>query len=273
MGDEIMEKVTDAERTEKPVGSSGATVRPTVNSKLRHNILRMPEVIREASGIVIYGKRIKSLAFTTDLAIIKNCDADAVFAVYPFTPQQSISDALIKHSSMPVFCGIGGGTTKGLRTVTLAKDVESQGAIGAVLNAPVSNLNLKMVAESIDIPTVITVVNMDTDIGERIRYGAAIINVAGGAQTPEIVKMVREAAPDIPIIASGGKTEESIRRTIQAGANAITYTPPTTQELFKSMMVNYRENAVTNTDFLPLDGDYREYLRSLGKALIQKADE
>ena len=85
--------------------------------------------------------------------------------------------------------------------------------------------------------------------------------------------MVREAAPDIPIIASGGKTEESIRRTIQAGANAITYTPPTTQELFKSMMENYRENAVTNTDFLPLDGDYREYLRSLGKALIQKADE
>ena len=94
-----------------------------------------------------------------------------------------------------------------------------------------------------------------------------------GAQTPEIVKMVRETAPGIPIIASGGKTEESIRRTIQAGANAITYTPPTTQELFKSMMVNYRENSVTNTDFLPPDGDYREYLRSLGKALIQKAEE
>ena len=268
MNEEIMEQVEEMEKTGKT--SSGTPARPTINSKLRHNILRMPEVIREASGIVIYGKRIKSLAFTTDLAIIKNCDADAVFAVYPFTPQQSISDAIIKHSSMPVFCGIGGGTTKGLRTVTLAKDVESQGAIGAVL---VSNLNLKMVADSIDIPTVITVVNMDTDIAERIRYGAAIINVAGGAQTPEIVKMVREAAPGIPIIASGGKTEESIRRTIQAGANAITYTPPTTQELFKSMMVNYRENSVTNTDFLPPDGDYREFLRSLGKALIQKAEE
>ena len=177
----------------------------------------------------------------------------------------------VKHLSMGGTVNIWGG--RGLRTVTLAKDVESQGAIGAVLNAPVSNLNLKMVADSIDIPTVITVVNMDTDIAERIRYGAAIINVAGGAQTPEIVKMVREAAPGIPIIASGGKTEESIRRTIQAGANAITYTPPTTQELFKSMMVNYRENSVTNTDFLPPDGDYREYLRSLGKALIQKAEE
>ena len=39
------------------------------------------------------------------------------------------------------------------------------------------------------------------------------------------------------------------------------------------MMVNYRENSVTNTDFLPPDGDYREFLRSLGKALIQKAEE
>ena len=117
MNEEIMEQVEEMEKTGKT--SSGTPARPTINSKLRHNILRMPEVIREASGIVIYGKRIKSLAFTTDLAIIKNCDADAVFAVYPFTPQQSISDAIIKHSSMPVFCGIGGGTTKGLRTVTL----------------------------------------------------------------------------------------------------------------------------------------------------------
>lgn len=73
----------------------------------------MPVEIRKASGIVIYGRRIKSLVFTTDLAIIKNCDADAVFAVYPFTPQQSISDAIIKASYIPVFCGVGGGTTQG----------------------------------------------------------------------------------------------------------------------------------------------------------------
>ena len=59
---------------------------PNVESRLRHNILEMPKEILRASGIVIYGRRIKSLVFTTDLAIIKNCDADAVFAVYPFTP-------------------------------------------------------------------------------------------------------------------------------------------------------------------------------------------
>jgi len=97
---------------------------PQVDSRLRHSILEMPVGIRKASGIVIYGRRIKSLVFTTDLAIIKNCDADAVFAVYPFTPQQSISDAIIKASYIPVFCGVGGGTTQGLRTVSLAKDAE-----------------------------------------------------------------------------------------------------------------------------------------------------
>ena len=69
---------------------------PQVESKLRHNILKMPEEIRTASGINIFGRRIKSLVFTTDIAVIRNCDADAVFAVYPFTPQQAISDAIIK---------------------------------------------------------------------------------------------------------------------------------------------------------------------------------
>ena len=74
---------------------------PTVESQLRHNILKIPPEVYSASGIVINGRRIKSFVFTTDLAIIRNCDADAVFAVYPFTPQQAISDAIIKASYIP----------------------------------------------------------------------------------------------------------------------------------------------------------------------------
>lgn len=214
---------------------------PQINSRLRHNILRMPEAIYSASGIVIYGRRIKSLVFTTDLAIIRNCDADAVFAVYPFTPQQAISDAIIKASYIPVFCGVGGGTTKGLRTISLAKDVESQGAMGVVLNAPVSDLNLAAVSQAVDIPVIITVIKEDTDIAGRLAAGAAILNVAGGINTPDIVRSIRERFPDVPIIASGGNTEESVRKTVEAGANAVTFTPPSTKELFSEMMAKYRE--------------------------------
>lgn len=214
---------------------------PLVESRLHHNILEMPKEIRQASGIVIYGRRIKSLVFTTDLAIIKNCDADAVFAVYPFTPQQSISDAIIKASYIPVFCGVGGGTTKGLRTVALAKDVESQGAMGVVLNAPITDLNLLGVASAVDIPVIITVVDDKTDIGARLEAGASILNVAAAANTPSLVRSIREQYPDVPIIATGGNHPDTILATIEAGANAITYTPPTTQDLFKAMMSRYRE--------------------------------
>ncbi len=215
--------------------------RPRYEARLRRHILHMPEEIRRASGIVIFGRRIKSLVFTTDLAIIKNCDADAVFAVYPFTPQQSISDAIIKSSYVPVFCGVGGGTTRGLRTVSLAKDAESQGAIGVVLNAPVTNLNLLAVANAVDIPTVITVVNSDTNIQERMEAGASILNVAGGKDTAQLVREIRRKHPEVPIIATGGNRPETILQTIEAGANAITYTPPTAQELFQQMMSRYRE--------------------------------
>lgn len=214
---------------------------PFVESRLRHNILEMPKEIRQASGIVIYGRRIKSLVFTTDLAIIKNCDADAVFAVYPFTPQQSISDAIIKASYIPVFCGVGGGTTQGLRTVSLAKDAESQGAMGVILNAPVNNMNLLAVSRSVDIPVIITVVDEKTDIGARIEAGASILNVAGALKTPELVRSIRKQYPDVPIIATGGNRPDTILATIEAGANAITHTPPSTQELFKTMMTKYRE--------------------------------
>ena len=214
---------------------------PHIDSALRHGILRMPAECYSATGIIINGRRIKSLVFTTDLAIIRNCDADAVFAVYPFTPQQAISEAIIKHAYIPVFCGVGGGTTRGLRTIGLAKDVESQGAMGVIMNAPITNLNLAAVAAAVDIPVIITVTRPDTDIDARLNAGASILNVACAAQTPDIVASIRARYPDVPMIASGGPTGESIRRTIQAGANAITYTPPSAAELFKRMMEGYRE--------------------------------
>lgn len=221
--------------------SEGKNDMPRVESKLRHNILEIPEEVYQASGIVIYGRRIKSLVFSTDLAIIRNCNADAVFAVYPFTPQQAIGDAIIKYSYIPVFCGIGGGTTKGLRTVSLAKDAESVGAMGVVLNAPITDLNLLAVSRAVDIPVIITVTHEDTDIQARLDSGASILNVAGAASTPKIVEKIRRNFPDVPIIASGGNQPDTIRRTIEAGANAITYTPPSTQILFRTLMDKYRE--------------------------------
>ena len=56
----------------------------------------------------------------------------------------------------------------------------------------------------------------------------------------EMLEAIASVA-DVPIIATGGKTGESILRTIESGANAITYTPPSTYELFQEMMKGYRE--------------------------------
>ncbi len=216
-------------------------IRP-FESRLRHNILKMPKEIQKASGIVVFGRRIKSLLFSTDLAVIKNCDADAILAVHPFTAQRSISAPIIQSASMPVFCGVGGGTTQGMRTVYLANDAESQGAIGVVVNAPLPNKDIRAMARVLDIPIVATVASARTNVGLRIKSGAAIINVAGGANTPAIVARIRGEYPKVPIMASGGKTSESILATIEAGANAIVYTPPSNAEMYKDLMAKYRDD-------------------------------
>ena len=82
-----------------------------IDGTLRQFALRVPSVIDECSGVMVFGKRIKSLVFSTDLAIIRNVNADAVFAVYPFTPQPVITQALLMASDLPVFVGVGGGLT------------------------------------------------------------------------------------------------------------------------------------------------------------------
>lgn len=214
---------------------------PHISSRLRHHILEVPNEARGVSGIVINGKRIKTLVFTTDIAIIRNCSADAVLAVYPFTPQPTISDAILRYSSLPVFCGVGGGTTQGIRTTQLAWDAEAQGAMGVVVNAPMGNLDIERICNYIDIPLVVTVLNEHTDIAARLAAGASILNISAAARTPEVVRKIRDKFPDVPIIATGGPTTESISATVEAGANAISYTPPTTKELFSQMMEDYRE--------------------------------
>lgn len=215
----------------------------SIDGTLRKSFLRIPEVIRECSGINIFGKRIKSLVFSTDLAIIKNVNADAVIAVYPFTPQPIITQSIIMASDIPVFAGVGGGLTKGIRSIMLGTNAELQGAIGVVVNAPTTNGVVRALSNALDIPVVVTIVNDDTNIQERIDAGATIFNVSASSDTPRIVAKIRESYPDFPIIATGGPTDESIRKTIAAGANAITWTPPSVAELFKDVMTSYRENA------------------------------
>ena len=221
---------------------------PHFKTKLRsHHIVTMPDEIYAASGIVIMGRRIKSLIFSTDIAIIRNCNADAVLAVYPFTPQQIIADAIVSTSSLPVFCGVGGGTTTGARVVMLAKDAEAFGAMAVVVNAPTTNDVIAQIADIIDIPIVVTVLDENTDIDARLEAGATIFNVSAAARTPEVVRILRERYPDLPIIATGGPSQESIRETVAAGANAISFTPPTAEELFHGLMTRYRNEHESKT--------------------------
>ena len=199
---------------------------PKINTQLRSHTIRVPEVYREATGVLINGKRIKSLVFSTDVAVIANCNADAVIAVYPFTPTIQITEAIISVAQRPVFVGVGGGTTAGKRVESIALDAE---------------LLVQNLADDIDIPVVLTIVSLNEDLEKRMLHTKAnIINVSGGKDTVKIVKKLREIDPNFPIIATGGPTEETVREVIQAGANAVTFTPPTNGEIFKGMMEEYR---------------------------------
>lgn len=203
-------------------------------------MLKVPDVIEECSGIKVFGKIIKSIVFSTDISIIRNVNADAVIAVYPFTPQPIITQAIMSASDKPVFCGVGGGLTTGKRVQNLALHAEHQGASAVVLNAPTSNEVLKRVAQTVDIPVILTIVK-DDDFDLRIGCGADVFNVSAAKDTAKIVKKIRGMYPDFPIIATGGPTAETIKETIEAGANAITWTPPSNGEIFKDIMQAYRE--------------------------------
>ncbi|MGI5948883.1 hydrolase [Peptoniphilus sp.] len=215
---------------------------PYIQTELRKRQVSVPEVSYRASGINFNGKRIKSLLFTNDIAVICNNNAHAIMSVYPFTPQLKIVSAVCETASVPVFVGVGGGTTNGLRSLNIAMQAELLGALGVVVNAPMKNDNIKLIADSLDIPVVATVISLNDDIMGKVNAGARVLNVAGGLKTVELIKKCRELlGEEFPIIATGGHTDDHILETIEAGANAVTYTPLSSSEIFSDVMAHYRE--------------------------------
>lgn len=211
-----------------------------VEQAYRHIALHVPQVMNECSGIEIAGHVIRSLVFSTDVAVICHCDADAVLAVYPFPSHPIVNNALITASERPVFVGVGGGVTAGERSVDLASFAEMQGVFAVVLNATAHVETVKQVVEHVDVPVVATVFELDETTKQRIAAGVSVVNVAAGHDTPQVVAQVRAAYPDMPIMASAGPSEQTAAVTLAAGADALTWTPPNIQDIEHGLMAQNR---------------------------------
>ena len=199
------------------IEKSSAKYVPQINSKLRHQILRVPKVARNASGIVINGQRIKSLVFTTDIAIIPQlrCRRGA-----GRVPLHAAAHDILIHTALLLHARIlrrgrrhhPGHTARCSWPGTPRRRAPWRGR-----QRSHSNEDVQRIANYIDIPLVVTVVSEKTDIAARLEAGASILNVSAAMRTPEVVKAIRRDFPDVPIIATGGGTEESIMRTVEAG--------------------------------------------------------
>ncbi|WP_204793985.1 hypothetical protein [Olsenella profusa] len=214
-----------------------------IEGRLRKAPLRVPENYEACSGFTLFGRRIKTLLYSTDVAAIRNSNADAIFAVYPFTAQPAITQALLTVAEAPLFVGVGGGTTTGRRAAELAAVSEMQGAAGVVLNSPATPEMVAQVVSTVDIPVIATITRFDNEAAEKIQAGARIINVAAGRATADVIRELRAAFPALPIIATGGRNDETAATTVAAGANALIWAPPSVVELQRDMMVRYRERA------------------------------
>ena len=217
------------------------TPTPSYSGKLRNHMLMVPECINECSGIRIFGRTIKSFVFSTDVATIASVNADAVIAVYPFTPQPRIVRAVISVADMPCSAASAAASRLARRSVAQAMELSTAALTALCSTRPFRRISCATSSRTFDIPVVATIVSATQDTEARIAAGVDILNVSAASETPQLVAALRERHPEIPIIATGGPKDETIRKTIAAGANAITYTPPDNGVLLAEIMHAHRE--------------------------------
>lgn len=100
---------------------------PQVDSRLRHSILEMPIEIRKASGIVIYGRRIKSLVFTTVCRLSRTATRTRCSPSIHSRRSSPSAMRLSKRLISPFSAVWAAERRQGLRTVSLAKDAKHKG--------------------------------------------------------------------------------------------------------------------------------------------------
>ena len=200
-----------------------------------------PPAIRHAAGFLLPGVGcVRSLVFSTDPVVIEHSNADAVLAVYPFTPSARVMRAICTFSGQPVFCGVGGGRTKGRKAIEMAVAAQEAGATAVVLNHPAGDDLIAAIRERVSIPIVSSIATADCDPCSRIEAGADILNVAAGRETARLLAALRLLLPDTPIIATGGRSTQTIKAVIANGADAVSFAPPSTAQLFAPVMARYR---------------------------------
>ena len=188
--------------------------KPSVN-------LSVPNIIyQNCSGITLNNTVVKSILFSTDLAIIENTNCDAVLAVYPFAPSVNIMKALISFTEKPVICGVGGGVTQGRFSLDMAVAAEQLGASAVIVNQPFKNTDLNFI--------------------ERFHSGTNIFHITGGANTPEVIEQLQTDLPKVSFICTAGQTINSLEKVLTKNADAIVLTPPSGNHLFKDIMQKYR---------------------------------
>jgi hypothetical protein len=111
------EAVAIEQHSTTPSVSRNAPGTARIEGRLTSPIARVPESTASAGGITVKGHTIRTFAYTTDAAVIRNTNADAILAVYPFTGEPVITKALLTVAQQPLFVGVGGrnhhGDTRG----------------------------------------------------------------------------------------------------------------------------------------------------------------
>ncbi len=200
----------------------------------------IPESINRCPGIRFEEQMIRSVLLSTDLSYIQNLNSDAIMVVNPFEKSNELNRVIIEFSKKPVICDVGGGFLQEEATIKYARGAFQAGAEGVVISKPTAPEIVRRIRDEIEGKLIYTVMFDGEPVAELVEAGIDIFNVSTGENTPGIVEKVRKELPEIPILASGGPYNSTIIETIEMGADAIVFNPPTATEILRSMFDKYR---------------------------------
>lgn len=202
----------------------------------------LPEAIDECGGIQVGSNTIRSVLMSTDLSFINSIEADSVMAVHPFEKSEKMDRVIINFSQNPVFCDIGGGLLNQNKSISVARNSLGAGAAGVILSRPTPAEVVANIRSEINGLLIYTIMYDGEPVEDLSGAGVDIFSVSTGKFTAESVNNIKERIPNIPIMASGGPYNSTIRETIRAGADAIVYIPPTATEMMRSVFDGFRNS-------------------------------
>lgn len=184
-----------------------------------------PEFLSSAKGFRLKNRLVHAILYTRDKLNMKTTNADAIMTNFFLIPGGKRARSMLLKTGRPFIFPVHFRFIFLLGLSNLIKKLEISGAAGLFVAGWLPDEILKKLCKQASLPVISATAPRLDKIFSKIEAGAYAVCLPGKYVSKKMIRILHESYPFVPVIASCGRSEDSMLSCLKSGVDAVMYRP------------------------------------------------